>query len=140
MKADEQLLFSSTDPGAPKVRPVGPLPEHLEPGDQRAGSPALRKALYEVAAKIPGVTVAGTYTDSLGRTGTVLHIGLWTMTVDTGNGQILAMTTPSVHRPVTTTVYVGRGWAAASSVPKVPGNAGAAGVMPIGGAAITGAS
>jgi hypothetical protein len=29
----------------------------------------LQKALYEVAAKIPGVTVAGQYTDSLGRPG-----------------------------------------------------------------------
>jgi hypothetical protein len=55
-------------------------------------SPAFRKALLEDAAKIPGVTVEGKYTDSLGRTGTVLHIGIWTIAVDTVDGQILSMT------------------------------------------------
>jgi hypothetical protein len=55
-------------------------------------SPAFRKALLEDAAKIPGVTVEGRYTDSLGRTGTVLHIGVWTMAIDTSDGQVLAMT------------------------------------------------
>jgi hypothetical protein len=40
-------------------------------------SPAFREALLEDAAKIPGVSVEGKYTDSLGRTGTVLHIGMW---------------------------------------------------------------
>jgi hypothetical protein len=62
-------------------------------------SPAFRKALLEDAAKIPGVTVEGKYTDSLGRTGTVLHIGIWTMAIDTTTGQILSMTqnaTPGV--------------------------------------------
>jgi hypothetical protein len=54
-------------------------------------SPAFRKALLEDAAKIPGVTVEGKYTDSLGRTGTVLHIGVWTMAIDTVNGQILSL-------------------------------------------------
>ena len=55
-------------------------------------SPAFSKALLEDAAKIPGVTVEGKYTDSLGRTGTVLHIGIWTMAIDTTTGQILSMT------------------------------------------------
>lgn len=55
-------------------------------------SPAFRKALLEDAAKIPGVTVEGKYTDSLGRTGTVLHIGIWTMAIDTKTGQVLSMT------------------------------------------------
>ncbi|HUN34871.1 MAG TPA: hypothetical protein VMU95_22945 [Trebonia sp.] len=55
-------------------------------------SPAFSKALLEDAAKIPGVTVEGKYTDSLGRTGTVLHIGVWTMAIDTSTGQVLAMT------------------------------------------------
>jgi hypothetical protein len=62
-------------------------------------SPAFRQALLEDAAKIPGVTVEGKYTDSLGRTGTVLHIGIWTMAIDTATGQILSMTqnaTPGV--------------------------------------------
>ncbi len=54
-------------------------------------SPAFRKALLEDAAKIPGVTVEGKYTDSLGRTGTVLHLGIWTMAIDTTDGQILAL-------------------------------------------------
>ncbi len=62
-------------------------------------SPAFSKALLEDAAKIPGVTVEGKYADSLGRTGTVLHIGIWTMAIDTTTGQILSMTqnaTPGV--------------------------------------------
>ena len=59
-------------------------------------SPAFREALLEDAAKIPGVTVEGQYTDSLGRTGTVLHIGMWTMAIDTSDGQILAMTSGAI--------------------------------------------
>jgi hypothetical protein len=55
-------------------------------------SPAFRKALLEDAAKIPGITVAGKYTDSLGRTGTVLHIGIATIAIDSATGQILSMT------------------------------------------------
>jgi hypothetical protein len=54
-------------------------------------SPAFRKALLQDAAKIPGVAVEGKYTDSLGRTGTVLHLGIWTMAIDTADGQILAL-------------------------------------------------
>jgi hypothetical protein len=59
-------------------------------------SPAFREALLEDTAKIPGVSVEGEYTDSLGRTGTVLHIGMWTMAIDTTNGQILAMTSSAI--------------------------------------------
>lgn len=59
-------------------------------------SPAFREALLEDAAKIPGVTVEGRYTDSLGRTGTVLHIGMWTMAIDTSDGQVLAMTSGAI--------------------------------------------
>ncbi|HEY1705406.1 MAG TPA: hypothetical protein VGG75_37430 [Trebonia sp.] len=59
-------------------------------------SPAFRKALLEDAAKIPGVTVEGKYTDSLGRTGTVLHIGIWTMAIDTTTGQVLSMTQDAI--------------------------------------------
>jgi hypothetical protein len=51
--------------------------------------PALREALYEVAARIPGVKVKGDYTDSLGRTGTVLQLGIMTMVVNPGDGQLL---------------------------------------------------
>jgi hypothetical protein len=53
-------------------------------------SPAMRMALYELAEKIPGVTVAGAYTDSLGRTGIALSQGSATEVIDTSNGQVLA--------------------------------------------------
>jgi PASTA domain len=53
-------------------------------------SPGMQEALYRVLEKIPGVTVVGTYTDSLGRTGTALRLGSSTFVVDTANGQILA--------------------------------------------------
>jgi hypothetical protein len=95
-------------------------------------SPAFREALLEDAAKIPGVTVEGQYTDSLGRTGTVLHIGMWTMAIDTSDGQVLAMTSGAIPGvPIcnggkipadgcqsggSTTVYVSGG--TVSSVPK----------------------
>jgi hypothetical protein len=52
-------------------------------------TPALQEALYKVAATIPGVTVKGTYTDALGRTGTALQLGIMTMVVDTRTGQLL---------------------------------------------------
>lgn len=93
-------------------------------------SPAFREALLEDAAKIPGVTVEGRYTDSLGRTGTVLHIGMWTMAIDTSDGQVLAMTSGAIPGvPICngskasfcqsgggTTVYVSAG--AVTSLPK----------------------
>jgi hypothetical protein len=94
-------------------------------------SPAFREALLEDVAKIPGVTVEGKYTDSLGRTGTVLHLGIWTMAIDTTDGQILALFQKPVpgipicgkvptHDPCqpggsSTTVYV-----SAQPVPGVP--------------------
>jgi hypothetical protein len=53
-------------------------------------SPALRQALCEVAAKIPGVTVKGDFIDLLGRTGMPLKIGPMTLVVNPGNGQVLA--------------------------------------------------
>lgn len=53
-------------------------------------SPALRAALYDVAANIPGVAVNGDYTDSLGRTGTALRLGEHTLVIDRANGQLLA--------------------------------------------------
>ena len=53
-------------------------------------SPGMQEALYQVLERFPGVTVAGTYTDSLGRTGTALSLGSATLVVDSGTGQILA--------------------------------------------------
>jgi hypothetical protein len=53
-------------------------------------SPALREALYEVAANIPGVEVKGHYTDALGRTGIAVERGGEILVVDPSNGQLLA--------------------------------------------------
>jgi hypothetical protein len=88
--ADEQLPFTS-DPGFPESGQSQLFQSIWNLLTSAPMSPALRKALYEVSAEIPGVTVAGTCTDSLGRTGTALHIGLWTMVVDTSDGQVLAL-------------------------------------------------
>ena len=52
--------------------------------------PALREALYEVAANIPGVVVKGDYTDALGRTGTAVERNGEALVIDPGNGQLLA--------------------------------------------------
>jgi hypothetical protein len=90
VKADEQLPFTS-DPGFPESGQSQLFQSIWNLLTSAPMSPALRKALYEVSAEIPGVTVAGTCTDSLGRTGTALHIGLWTMVVDTSDGQVLAL-------------------------------------------------
>lgn len=53
-------------------------------------SPALREALYDVAANIPGVVVKGDYTDALGRTGTAVERNGEILVIDTSNGQLLA--------------------------------------------------
>jgi hypothetical protein len=53
-------------------------------------SPALRAALYDVAANIPGVAVNGDYIDSLGRAGTALRLGEETLVIDPASGQLLA--------------------------------------------------
>lgn len=53
-------------------------------------SPALREALYEVAANIPGVSVRGDYIDALGRTGTAVERNGEDLVIDPGNGQLLA--------------------------------------------------
>ncbi len=141
VKADEQLPFSS-DPALPKSGQSDLFESIWNLVTSEPVPAPLRKALYEVAAKIPGVTVAGQYTDSLGRTGTALHIGMWTMVVDPDTGQILAMM-QAAGPPVTvcgatgcieqqtagasTNVYITAGWASAASVPKVPvGHGGAA--------------
>jgi hypothetical protein len=52
--------------------------------------PALREALYEVAANIPGVVVKGDYTDALSRTGTAVERNGEALVIDPGNGQLLA--------------------------------------------------
>jgi hypothetical protein len=52
--------------------------------------PALREALYEVAADIPGVKVVGHYKDALGRTGTAVERDDETLVIDPNDGQLLA--------------------------------------------------
>jgi hypothetical protein len=51
--------------------------------------PALREALFKVAASIPGVKVTGSYTDALGRTGTALQLGAVTIVLDPFSGVVL---------------------------------------------------
>ena len=53
-------------------------------------APALREALYEVAANIPGVKLLGHYKDTLGRTGTAVERDGETLVIDPNNGQLLA--------------------------------------------------
>jgi hypothetical protein len=67
-------------------------------------STAMRVALLEDAEKIPGVTVAGKYTDSLGRTGIALRQGSQSTIIDTSNGQVLASVTAEPAHPGCTTV------------------------------------
>jgi hypothetical protein len=55
--------------------PVGAAEAFQTVGDlleNTAASPALRAALYHVAAEIPGVTLVGTVTDAVGRSGTAV--------------------------------------------------------------------
>lgn len=52
--------------------------------------PALRKALYDVAAGIPGVHLTGKVTDSIGRAGTGVERGGETLVVDPADGALLA--------------------------------------------------
>jgi hypothetical protein len=54
--------------------------------------PALREALYDVVASIPGVKLVGDYKDALGRTGTAVERDGVTLVVDPDNGQLLAET------------------------------------------------
>jgi hypothetical protein len=64
--------------------------------EQDPVSPAMRVALLADAEKIPGVTVVGKYTDSLGRTGIALRQGSADIEViDTSNGQVLADIQPT---------------------------------------------
>jgi hypothetical protein len=62
-------------------------------GDLLRESPAppeLRKALYDVAAGIPGVHLTGKVTDTLGRTGTGVERGGETLVIDPADGALLA--------------------------------------------------
>jgi hypothetical protein len=98
----DQLYALPTDPA--KLEPVlrsdikgaGPNPTselYTVVGDllrESPAPPALREALYEVAASIPGVKLIGHYKDALGRTGTAVERDGETLVIDPNNGQLLA--------------------------------------------------
>lgn len=98
----DQLYALPTDPA--KLEPVlrsdikgaGPNPTaelYTIVGDllrESPAPPALREALYEVAAGIPGVKLVGHYKDALGRTGTAVERDGETLVIDPDNGQLLA--------------------------------------------------
>lgn len=98
----DQLYALPTDPA--KLEPVlrsdikgaGPNPTaelYTVVGDllrESPAPPALREALYEVAASIPGVALVGHYKDALGRTGTAVERDGETLVIDPDNGQLLA--------------------------------------------------
>ena len=98
----EQLYALPTDPA--KLEPVlrsdikgaGPNPTaelYTVVGDllrESPAPPALREALYEVAAGIPGVKLVGHYKDALGRTGTAVERDGETLVFDPATGQLLA--------------------------------------------------
>jgi hypothetical protein len=98
----DQLYALPTDPA--KLEPVlrsdikgaGPNPTselYTVVGDllrESPAPPALREALYKVAANIPGVKLIGHYKDALGRTGTAVERDGETLVIDPNNGQLLA--------------------------------------------------
>jgi hypothetical protein len=63
--------------------------------------PALRKALYQVAAAVPGVELVGPVTDSLGRSGVAVQLeeeGRYTF--DPADGRLLEESSGSYRRTV----------------------------------------
>jgi hypothetical protein len=102
----DQLYALPTEAGALRsvlrsdIKGAGPDPTtelFVAVGDllrESPAPPALRQALYDVAAGIHGVRVTGHVTDAAGRTGTALTYGDETYVIDPGNGQLLAGTEP----------------------------------------------
>jgi hypothetical protein len=98
----DQLYALPTDPATLEpilqsdIKGAGPNPTaelYTVVGDllrESPAPPALRKALYEVAANIPGVKLVGNYKDALGRTGTAVERDGETLVIDPSNGQLLA--------------------------------------------------
>jgi hypothetical protein len=106
----DKLYALPTDPAklgavlSDKVKGYGPDPnptggvsavqeEFVEIGDllrESPASPALRKALYEVAAGIPGVRLIGNLKDALGRTGVGVARNGETLLIDPATGRLLA--------------------------------------------------
>ena len=92
LRGDAGMVSKGPDPAATGgVDPTAEL--YTVVGDllrESPASPALREALYDVAADIPGVVVKGNYTDTLGRTGTAVERDGETLVIDPSNGQLLA--------------------------------------------------
>jgi hypothetical protein len=100
----DQLYALPTDPGQltatlqADIKGAGPDPQSelfTIVGDllrESPAPPALRKALFDVAAGIPGVHLTGKVTDELGRTGTGVTRGDETLVVDPADGALLADT------------------------------------------------
>jgi hypothetical protein len=106
----DQLYALPTDPTALNtalsndVKGYGPDPNptggvsardelFVEIGDllrESPASPALRKALYDVAAGIPGVRLVGHMKDSVGRTGVGVELKGETLLINPATGQLLA--------------------------------------------------
>jgi hypothetical protein len=116
-----------------EVRGYGPDPnptggvsavqeEFVEIGDllrESPASPALRKALYEVAAGIPGVRLVGNLKDALGRTGVgVERNGEETLLIDPATGQLLAELDPGGTGGTT---YLTQGPASTAPAPTTKG-------------------
>jgi len=102
----DQLYALPTDPArlraelAADLHGAGPDPTtelFVAVGDllrESPAAPALRRALYDVAAGIPGVRVTGTVTDAARRTGTGVTYGGETYVIDPGTGRLLAEVEP----------------------------------------------
>ena len=98
----DQLYALPTDPAQltaalqADVKGAGPDPQSelfTIVGDllrESPAPPALRKALYDVAAGIPGVHLTGKVTDELGRPGTGVERGGETLVIDPADGKLLA--------------------------------------------------
>jgi hypothetical protein len=103
--------------------------------------PALRKALYDVAAGIPGVHLTGKVTDTLGRAGTGVERGGETLVIDPADGALLADNEGSgwsatfvSQGPASSAPAASAGQAPAKGAPAAP-----AGQAPAAGAPVTAA-
>jgi hypothetical protein len=100
----DELYALPTDPGQltatlqADIKGAGPDPQSelfTIVGDllrESPAPPALRKALFDVAAGIPGVHLTGKVADELGRTGTGVTRGDETLVIDPADGKLLADT------------------------------------------------
>jgi hypothetical protein len=132
----DQLYALPTDPGQltaalqADIKGAGPDPQSelfTIVGDllrESPAPPALRKALYDVAAGIPGVHLTGKVTDALGRTGTGVERDGETLVVDPDNGALLA----DVEGAGWTATYVSQ--APANSAPPASPQEGKPGTQP----------